>query len=69
MCSELPLGLSADFPLQRWLRNAEAKVSGYVLLAGNASAHERALECQLRETARDRPELLQIAQDATLQSR
>ena len=61
MCSELPLGLSADFPLQRWLRNAEAKVSGYVLLAGNASAHERALECQLRETARDRPELLQIA--------
>ena len=28
MCSELPLGLSADFPLQRWLRNAEAKVSG-----------------------------------------
>ena len=61
MCSELPLGLSADFPLQRWLRNAKTKVSGYVLLAGNASAHERALECQLRETARDRPELLQIA--------
>jgi hypothetical protein len=61
MCSELPLGLSTDFPLQRWLRDAEARVSGYVLLAGNASAHERALECQLRETARDRPELLQIA--------
>ena len=61
MCSELPLGLSMDFPLQRWLREAEARVSGYVLLAGNASAHERALECQLRATARDRPELLQIA--------
>ena len=61
MCSELPLGLSTDFPLQRWLRDAEARVSGYVLLAGNASAHEHALECQLRATARDRPELLQIA--------
>ena len=61
MCSELPLGLSTDFPLQRWLRDAEARVSGYVLLAGNASAHERALECQLREAAHDRPELLQIA--------
>ena len=47
------LGLSADFPLQRWLRNPEAKTSGYVLLAGNASAHAQALECELHSAARE----------------
>ena len=48
-----------SLPLLRWLRNPETKTSGYVLLAGNASAHAQALECELRSTARS--ELLHVA--------
>ena len=47
-----PLGLSADAPVARWLAQATRtsaaapQTSGYVVLAGNASAHAATLSCQ-----------------------
>ena len=47
------LGLGADFPLSRWLRHASGSAeppaaSGFVVLAGNATAHASALRCWLQ---------------------
>ena len=50
-----PLGLSNDFPLARWLRTASLQespaTSGYVVLAGNSTAHASALRCWLKAEA------------------
>ena len=43
--------MSAEFPLSRWVRHAassEPAASGYVVLAGNSTAHAEVLMCQLR---------------------
>ena len=48
-----PLSLSSDSPIERWLRQCDDRVesphfSGYVVLAGNASAHVAAIRCRLQ---------------------
>ena len=57
ICEPLTASSTAGdtFPLSRWLRlteaSAEPVASGYVVLAGNASAHAATLACALREVA------------------
>lgn len=64
-----PLGVGHTFPLDRWLQQASAPepplTSGYVVLAGNTSAHTSALRCRLRELAAGGSELRHLATDAS----
>ena len=50
------LGLTTDLPLERWLRSGasgEPATSGYITLAGNATAHEDALRCRLSKAGNE----------------
>ena len=54
-CAGGLLGLTEDAPVERWLRGSGATwpiTSGYVVLAGNSTAHAAALESRLRSNGR-----------------